>query len=301
MKNATKGTKATKATRAEEAARKEATARRLEKMRAGLTALETEAAAIIAKGDDRTPADRMRLLSLLNIKLHEEGSKIADIFSLDSTAACDFCSAMRKAAEDNVLMICRCCYAAADAWKEAAWRRHKLNALILSTVLFTVEELATLPVGALCRYNEDGDTVNEIMARNYIRNGLAHPFTHFGYWYKNAPAVEAGLHAEGIHTREALPENIHFIHSSSLIGFEARELWFDDAIFTVYPDEETTLEAIAAGAHACNGRKCRDCGFTCYLMKRRPHALRIAEVLRTNKTERSIIRAAYDARKARRA
>lgn len=284
-----------------EAAKKAATARRLAKMRANLEKLEREAADIIAKGADMTHADRARLLQLINVKLHEEGSKIADIFSIDSTAACEFCTAMRRSAEDNILMICRYCYAAADFWKEASWRRHKLNALILSTVLFTVEELAALPIGALCRFNEDGDTVNETMARNYIRIALAHHGTRFGYWYKNAPAVEAGLHAEGIHTREDLPDNIRFIHSSMLIGFEAGALWFDDAIFTVFPDAETTEAAIAAGAHECNGRKCRTCGFTCYLMQRPAIPLHIAEVLRCGKAARAEILTAYRARLSRKA
>lgn len=282
-----------------EAQKKAATARRLAKMRANLAKLEREAADIIAKGAEMTQADRLRLLQLINIKLHEEGSKIADIFSIDSTAACEFCTAMRRSAEDNILMICRYCYAAADSWKEASWRRHQLNALILSTVLFTVEELATLPIGALCRFNEDGDTVNETMARNYIRIAIAHPGTRFGYWYKNAPAVEAGLRAEGITTRDALPENIRFIHSSMLIGFESRPLWFDDAIFTVYPDAATTEAAIAAGGHECNGRKCRNCGFTCYLMQRPAQPLHIAEVLRCSKAARVEILAAYRARLAR--
>jgi hypothetical protein len=299
----TKGEKTMKttATITAEMEKKAATARRIAKMRANLDALENEAALIIRKGDEMTQADRFRLLALVNVKLHEEGSKIADIFSIDSTAACEFCTAMRRSAADNVLMICRYCYAAADAWKEAAWRRHKLNAFILSTVLFTVEELAIIPVGALCRYNEDGDTVNETMARNYLRIAAAHPATRFGYWYKNAPAVEAGLHAEGIHTRDQLPENVRFIHSSMLIGFEARELWFDDAIFTVYPDEETTRAAIAAGAHECNGRKCRACGFNCYLMQRRPQVLHIAEVLRCSKAARVEIIAAYREKLARKA
>lgn len=291
--------KTTTAAAAVEMEKKAATARRLAKMRANLEALENKAAAIIAKGDDMTTADRLTLLSLVNVKLHEEGSKIADIFSIDSTAACEFCTAMRRSAEDNVLMICRYCYAAADSWKEAAWRRHKLNALILSTVLFSREELATLAIGALCRFNEDGDTVNETMARNYIRIGLSHPNTRFGYWYKNKPAVESGLKAEGFTSRDQLPENIRFIHSSALIGFEARPAWFDDAIFTVFPDAETTEAAIAAGAHECNGRKCRACGFTCYLMHRRPEPLYIAEVLRCSKAARVEILEAYTARRAR--
>jgi hypothetical protein len=84
-----------------------------------------------------------------------------------------------------------------------------------------------------------------------------------------------------------------------LIGFEARPLWFDDAIFTVYPDAVTTEAAIAAGGHECNGRKCRNCGFTCYLMQRPAQPLHIAEVLRCSKAARVEILAAYRARLAR--
>ena len=283
---------------AEKEARKAATEKRLASMRANLEKLEKTAADILAKGDSMTAADRLALLALVNVAYHDSG-KIEGVFSIDSCAACDFCQRMRAAAVDNVLMICGACYAAADSWKEAAWRRHKLNALIFSSVLFTVDELKTLLIpGLLCRFNEDGDTVNETMARNYLRIAAAHPAVNFGYWYKNAPAVAAGLQAEGITTREQRPANVHFIHSSALIGFPAAALWFDDAIFTVYPDAETTAAAIAAGAHECNGRRCRACGFTCYMLQRRENVLYIAEVLRTNSKQRAIIRAAYDARKA---
>lgn len=275
----------------------DANAARLEKMRAKLTALETEAETIIALGDAMSAADRLDLLRIVNVAYHDSG-KIEMIYSIDSTAACDFCASMRKAAEDNILLICGSCYAAADAWKEAAWRRHKLNALIFSTVLFSKSELATLPIGSICRFNEDGDTVNETMARNYIRIILSHTATHFGYWFKNRPAVEAGLHAEGIHDREHLPANVRFIQSSLLIGFETSPAWFADAVFTVYPDAATTAEAIAKGAHECNGRKCRICGFTCYLAERRPEPIRIAEVLRAGKERRARIMAAYLAKKA---
>lgn len=292
--------KAKKMNAAEAAAKKAATDRRLETMRRNLAALEARADAILAKGDDMTAADRLELLNIVNVAFHESG-KIEGIYSIDSSASCEFCSRMIKAAIDNILMICGACYAAADAWKEAAWRRHKLNARILGTVLFTVQELAALPVGLLCRYNEDGDTVNETMGRNYLRNAAAHPVTQFGYWYKNAPAVEAALHAEGIHSRDQLPGNVRFIHSSPLIGFPVRPLWFDDAVFTVYPDAETTAAAIAAGAWACNGRRCRACGFNCYMMQRQAEPLQIAEYLRTNAANRARIMAAYLEKKAQEA
>ena len=283
-----------------DAARAEANRKRLETMRANLSKLENEARDIIEHGaDNLTVCDRLRLLQLVKTAYHDSG-KIEGVFSVDSTAACDFCSAMRKAAEDNCLIICGACYAAADEYKEAAWRRHKLNALIFGTVLFTVDELKTLHIdGGLCRFNEDGDTVNETMARNYLRITFGRLHTNFGYWYKNAVAVEAGLHAEGIYTREQLPKNVRFIHSSLLIGFPCALTWFDDARFTVFPDKETTEEAIKNGAYACNGRRCRACGYNCYLMERPEKPIDIAEYLRTCAANRAVILSAYYERRAR--
>jgi hypothetical protein len=240
---------------------------------------------------------RARLLALVNVAYHDSG-KIEGCSSVDGCASCEFCQRMIAAAADNDLMICGCCYAAADAWKEIAWRTHSLNARILSSVLFTLEELATLRLTERCRFNEDGDTVNETHARNLLRIVVTHPGTFCGYWFKNGPAVAAGLAAEGYKTREDLPANVRFIHSSALIGFPARPLWFDDGIFTVFPDQETTDAAIAAGAWECNGRRCRACGYFCYMHDRRPEPVHIAELLRTNKQNRARIRAAYDARKA---
>jgi len=284
-------------------ASKLANEKRLATMRANLAALEKRCEAILADmtgtGENLTQQQRADLLMLVNVAYHDSG-KIEGCFSIDSCAACDFCQHMIASAADNILVICGSCYAAADAWKEAAWRRHKLNARIMSSVLFTVDELKALLIpGQLCRFNEDGDTVNTTMARNYLRIVIGHPHTNFGYWYKNAPAVAAGLAAEGYKTREDLPANVRFIHSSLLIGFPAAALWFDDAIFTVYPDAETTAAAILAGAHECNGRRCRACGYTCYLHARRQEKpLHIAEVLRCNKARREAARAAYDAKKA---
>lgn len=281
---------------AEQARKAEANKKRLATMRANLDAMEKRAAALLAKGNAMTAADRAALLSLVNVAYHDSG-KIEGVYSVDGCACCDFCQGMIKAAADNVLIICGACYAAADAWKEAAWRRHALNARILSSVLFTAEELKALQInGTRCRYNEDGDTVNETHARNLLRIAETRPAVRFGYWYKNSAAVQAGLYAEGIRTREQLPVNIRFVHSSPLIGFPVRACWFDDAIFTVFPDAETTAAAIAAGAWECNGRRCRACGYECYLSVRRPEPVHVAEVLRTNAKQRAIIRAAYDAR-----
>lgn len=288
-------------TEAERAATAAAYQAKMEKVRAGLAAMETEAESIIAKGDGMTAADRARLLELLKVSYHDSG-KIEGCFSVDGNASCEFCQRMIAAAQECILIICGACYAAADAYKEAAWRRHKLNARILSSVLFTTEELTALAIdGTRCRFNEDGDTVNVTHARNLLRIAATRPGTFFGYWYKNRPAVEGGLHAEGIFTREQLPHNVRFIHSSLLIGFPAEATWFDDGIFTVFPDAETTAEAIAAGAWECNGRRCRACGYNCYLQERRPEPIHIAELLRCGAAKRAAVRKAYDARKAQQA
>lgn len=286
---------------AEAARRAEANKKRLDSMRKKLDALEARAAEILKKGDAMTAEDRRALLALVNVAYHDSG-KIEGCFSVDGSASCEFCQKMIAAAADNLLIICGMCYAAADAWKEAAWRRHKLNALILSSVLFTAEELSALAIdGTRCRFNEDGDTVNVTHGRNLLRIAETRPGCNFGYWYKNAPAVEAALNAEGIRSRDALPANVRFIHSSPIIGVQVRPLWFDDATFTVYPDAATTAAAIAAGAHECNGRRCRDCGYWCYVHKRQETPVNIAEVLRCSAARRAAIMAAHNARQAQQA
>ena len=273
--------------------REEKNAARLEKMRANLSRLESAAAAILEK-PELTHDDRLQLLQLLNIAYHESG-KIETIASVDSCAACGFCEKMRNAAKNNKLIICGYCYAYADQWKEAAWRRHKLNALILSSVLFTMEELKTLAIPSMrCRINEDGDIVNVTHARNIVRLALSHSYIEFGFFFKNYEAVESGLHAEGIHKRADLPKNIRFIQSSYMIGIKARPLWFTHCVFTVYPNEELTLQAIAAGEFACNGRKCKDCGYHCYnTALNDDNVAYIAELLRCGTPMRADILKAY--------
>jgi len=266
-------------------------------MRETVRTKEERAAAILAAGVENLSRDDMaELLALVNVAYHSSG-KIEGCASVDGCAACKFCQSMIAAAKNNPLMICGSCYAAADSYKEAAWRTHQLNARILSEVLFEKEELAALEIGSdLCRFNEDGDTVNVSHARNLLRIAKVNPGVSFGYWYKNKPAVEAGLIAEGHTSRDKLPGNIRFIHSSVLIGIPAAPAWFDDGIFTVYPDDVTTRAAILAGAHECNGRRCRECGYTCYLMQRRQAGpVYIAEYLRAGKAQRAAILEAYAA------
>lgn len=256
-------------------------ARRIAATREGLRSVEKTADDILKKRtENMTRADVETLLSIVRVAYHDSG-KIEGCFSIDGCASCGFCQKMINAAACNPLMICGACYAARDRYKETSWRRHTLNARIMSTVLFTLEELATLPVnGRLCRFNEDGDTVNCIHARNLLRIAATHPETRFAYFYKNTAAVESGLNAEGYRTREQLPDNVIFTHSSVYIGIPARETWYDDNIFTVYPTPDTLRAALTSGAHECNGRRCRECGYNCFMMKRRPDAIHTAEILR---------------------
>ena len=271
-------------------------------------AIEEKAYALLEKGDAMTAADRRALLSCVNVARHNSG-KIEGAYSLDGSAGCAFCMRMRAAAADEPLIICGGCYAAADAYKEFSWRRHSLNARILSEILFTPEELGMLPIPAdvELRINEDGDTVNAIHARNVLR--VIEIFRargcRPGYWFKNTPAVEEGLRAEGV-TGNA--EKIRrygrcFTQSSILIGFRARPVWFADRTFTVYPDEKTTADAIRSGAWPCNGRKCKECKWHCYPddAETGTDAAEIpdtAELLRCGKAARAEYLKAYNARKA---
>lgn len=276
-----------------------------------LEKLEERARALVDKVEagKASPEERRELLGLINWSYHKSG-KIQGIYSLDGCAVCKFCEKMRKAAEYNPLMICGYCYAFADLWKKFVLIRHRINMVILSRVLFTVEELEQsmrlagfAPEGMqFLRINEDGDTVNEIHARNNLRAAvvLKKYGGRVGYFFKNIHAVSLGLDMEGITRREDLPENVVFVQSSMLIGFEGRPAWFADIMFTVYPDKDTTEAAIAGGAFECNGRKCMNCGLNCYKHKRAAEVQQVAEILRASKKNREKILAAYYEEKERR-
>ena len=281
-----------------------ANARRLESMRRNLDALESKANAIMNKGAESVSYEEARtLLSLLKIAYHDSG-KIEEIASIDGTSACEFCAKMRAAADDNNLIICGGCYAYADKWKEAAWRRHQLNARILSFVVYPKELLEKLAIPSiLCRINEDGDVSNVTHARNILRIMEAFKFfTSFGFWYKNVSAVAEALKAEGVTNnaeKRRKYRRTRFVQSSVLIGFPAVPAWFSDVVFTVYPDKETTEKAIVEGAWECNGRKCKDCGFNCYDSERNTYdgnVQHVAEVLRCNANKRAEIMDAYRAK-----
>ena len=246
----------------------------------------------VLAGTALSSSDRVDLLNVVNngIAFHKSG-KIEDLFSVDSSASgCEFCSRMRKCAENNLLFICRGCYDfAQEQYKINAKNRHALTAQILSTFEFTIDEMRMLGLFGLVRFNSSGDVVNAIHARNYVRMAYAHPETRFTLWAKNVQAVNIAFDDLG------KPANMIFIQSSPLIGFPAKRSRYADYTFTVYPDKETTEKAIAGGCMPCNGRKCKECGFACYKGSWAPGS-DIAELLRCSKTEREKILQAYNER-----
>lgn len=207
-----------------------------------------------------TPDERLTLIRMIPCNLHNDG-KIEGINSLDSSCAgCGFCQSMRQAAQSNPLLICGYCYdAAQESYRIQMKERHILTMAILATVAFTIEELSLIPAGPLVRINSSGDTPNVIYAENMVRFALAHPDSAIGYWAKNIPAVEAAFDHLG------KPANVRFIQSSPVIGKPAKRSRYADNLFTVYLTEADVQKALASGANECNGRKCKDCGYSCYL------------------------------------
>ena len=220
-------------------------------------------ARILAKdNNDITAAERFQLLNIYRPAYHT-GGKIEGITSFDSTATnCEFCQAMREAAKNNPLHICGYCY---DFDQEHGFKgvnilnRHSLNMIIMSSLEYTVDELRTaLNVSYLNRINSSGDVPNVIYAKNMIRICYAFSVVRFAFWAKNVAAVVAACDELG------KPENLILVQSSVIIGKPAPLAKYFDFVFTVYLTKDETENAIAAGAGACNGKKCKDCGYKCY-------------------------------------
>lgn len=227
-----------------------------------------------AAGEKLTAIEKITLLSIYKVSYHDSG-KIEGTSSLDSTATnCEFCQNMRNNNADNKACICVHCYdAAQEKYRINVLNRHTLNMLIMSTVEFEMDELKTLPLTAITRVNSSGDTRNEIYARNMLKCCFAFPFVKFGYWAKNVGPIIAACDALG------KPENVCLIESACYIGKEIKKAKYFDYVFIVYPDKETTKKAIQAGASACNGKKCRECGYKCYFKSHTGDGT-IAELLR---------------------
>ena len=129
-----------------------------------------------------------------------------------------------------------------------------------------------VPFLSAIRINSSGDTPNQVYAENMIKLCYAFPFIKCGYWAKNTAPIIAACDKLG------KPANMILIQSSCMIGKPATKQKYFDFVFTVYPDKETTENAIAAGANECNGKKCKECGYKCYFGTH--DSENIAEVLR---------------------
>lgn len=219
--------------------------------------------------------DRLTLLSIYNVSYHDSG-KIEGMYSCDSSCNnCTFCQKVRENGKDNPALICNYCY---DDAQEKRWvnvkNRHGLNLLIMSSVRFTVDELGTLKIENLLRENSSGDIENDIMAENYINIGYSHPTVDIGLFAKNVSPVIRATDKLG------KPENMKYIQSSMLIGVPAKRAKYFDYVFTVYATEEELQKALSDGACECNGKKCRECGYKCYVKNGWAIGSNIAEYLR---------------------
>lgn len=237
----------------------------------------------ILDGHELTASDRYELLRIYQVSYHDDG-KIELASSCDSSChGCGFCQAMTKKAESDPLHICNYCY---DRAQEDRWytvrNRHALNMLIMSTVLFTVDELRSLNMVNILRVNSSGDCPNVTYAMNMINIAYAHEWVNVGMWAKNTVAVKAACRKLG------KPSNLTLVQSAERIGEIPEREEFFDYVFVVFPDEETTRRAIKNGACECNGRKCLECGFKCY-RKGWAEGSVIAEVLRANKKVTSTV------------
>lgn len=233
-----------------------------------------------------TAADRIQLLTIYKSSYHDSG-KIEGVTSFDSSATnCAFCRGMRHQAEGNPAHICNACYDfAAEQYKITALNRHTLNMVIMSRIDFEPDELRIIPASLINRINSSGDIPNKTYARNMIKIALVNPLFHFGFWAKNTAALIAATDELG------KPENAVYIQSSPIIGTPAEKAKYFDHVFTVYVDADAVKAAIEGGAAECNGKKCRECGYKCYLGTH--GADNIAELLRgVNAKKRAAIAAA---------
>jgi hypothetical protein len=232
-----------------------------------------------------TKAEAVALLKHVYIAYHK-GGKIDGAISADLSSMCAFCERMAK----NPEFICAGCYARAqrEQMKVYTQLRHMLNTAILALTAYDKQSLRTVTLGGsdILRICEDGDTPNAEAATNMIELTKLHeagrPKNNAGYWYKNEPAVSAGIEEAGN------PKRTRFIHSSPRMNTPAAPGKNDDAIFTVYDNKAAYEAAIKAGAHECKGTEkdsggCKGCGWYCYKCKKRePGAepVQIAEKLR---------------------
>lgn len=203
--------------------------------------------------------ERITLVKMIQCNYHKSG-KIEGIFSIDSSAAgCGFCAMMQKAAIGNDDHICGHCYARRGTLAfPAVKNRHMLNMEILSSIDFTVEELSLMGLTGIVRFNSDGDFDNITHVRNAIRIAYGNRFAKFALWTKNIKDTITATDELG------KPGNMIYVASSPIIGKAIKLPKYFDYTFTVY-HEEQMHEVLENGNCECNGRKCMECGFKCYL------------------------------------
>lgn len=223
-----------------------------------------------------TAAERAELLRIYKVAFHESG-KIEGIFSLDSSAtSCTFCQRMREyaAAHPEAKCICGSCYdVKQEGFKLSAMARHTINLIIMETVRFSREELSTVPVYGMVRINSSGDSSGDVYAANMVLFAAAHPDCKVTAWAKNTAGYVRACKDYG------KPGNLLLIQSSPFIDKPVKRAPFFNYVFTVYSDREKVREAMAAGAMECNGKKCMECGYSCY-KGTWPDGSNIAELLR---------------------
>ena len=208
--------------------------------------------------------ERFTLLRMIGISYHDDG-KIAGLASVDSSArGCEFCAMMQAAAADLKARgcddhICGKCYATRGRFLLADISdRLSLTMAILSMVEFSVDDFKALGLVGLVRIHSDGDVRNDLHALNLLRMVIASPYARFAWWGKNILPIIRACDALG------KPDNLTLIASSPMIGRAVRLPRYFDYTFTVYRPEQVSA-ALAAGAGACNGRRCAACGFRCYV------------------------------------
>lgn len=228
--------------------------------------------------------DQIQLLDIIRPNMHKSG-KIENISSFDSAVlTCTFCQKMHENGKNDPRIVCNYCYAKKDAesFKGKNVRlNHDLKRRIFSTVVFSEQVLSSLMLVGLYRFNEDGDIENQIHADNYIKIAKCNPLAHFGFWAKNVKPVQNAIKKFG------KPKNCTFIYSSPLINdFTDYIPKYFDYKFVVYTPKYINL-AMRMQKSECNGKKCVDCGYKCYLNN---HDFRIiAEKLRFTKNEQALI------------
>ena len=242
--------------------------------------------AILDKGSENiTAADRIKLLTIYHPAYHE-GGKIEGITIFDSSATnCEFCKKCRHAAKSNPAHICGSCY---DYEQEHSFKgvnvlnRHTLNMLIMQSVEFTREELSILDCTKIDRINSSGDTPNVTYAKNMLNIAFVNGHAKFAYWAKNIYAVQAAIKAVG------KPENMTLVQSSCILNKTAKLAEGFDIVFTVYTNKDAVKAAIESGSGECNGKKCAECGYKCYLNGWNK-GQNVAEYLRTTNEKRAEI------------